>query len=127
MVGRPLNFTVRRHFFMRWLRVVLLILAVVALPVVAYVGYSFWDMHRLETMCSEIHAGATLAEARDIVTKAGLGQYFRTLKGSSTPGIFDERSGLWEIAIPAPTTIGDMVCFISHDGKVVKETKVYGP
>jgi hypothetical protein len=112
---------------MRWLRVALVAIAILALPVVAYVGYSLWDIHRLERMCSKIQPGVTLAEARDIVTRAGLGQYFRKAEKASPPGVFDQRSGLWEIAIPAPTTIGDMVCFISHDGRTVKAAQVYGP
>jgi hypothetical protein len=107
--------------------VTLVAVALLALPVVAYIGYCFWDIYRLERMCSEIPAGATLAEARGIVTRAGLGKYFLTLAGASAPGIFEERSGSWVIVIPAPTTVGDIACVISHDGRTVKSAKVYGP
>jgi hypothetical protein len=112
---------------MRWLRVILVAVALLGLLVVAYIGYCFWDIHRIEGMCSEIRAGTTLTEARAIVTRAGLGKYFLTLRGASAPGIFEERSGTWVIVIPAPTTVGDIACVISHDGRIVKAAKVYGP
>jgi hypothetical protein len=96
----------------RRLRIFLAIAALTILPVVAYIGYIEWDMHSLSTMCSEVRPDTTtLAQARAIVTKAGRGNWLPD--GADVPGVYYHglgvpmrQSGMWEFAIPAPTTMG---------------------
>ena len=88
----------------------------------SYPAWTFWDMHRLRQMCGEIRPGAPVASIRRTVTKYGYERYL-----INDQGVFDERTGSWNIPIPAPSTMGDMACFIRHNGSVVLATEVVGP
>ena len=89
---------------------------------VFYPARTYWDMQRLRRMCGEIHSGAPVASIRLTVTKYGLERYL-----INDQGVYDDRTQSWNIPIPAPSTMGDMACFIHHNGSVVLSTEVVGP
>ena len=129
VVARPLNFTDRRHMGAvrdrpKWLTLVPT-LAIFLIVFFATYGFVKWDVHRLYRMCAEIRPGETLADARRIASSAGLGEYFRSAEAGER--IFDPLNGNWELIVPAPTSRGEMVCVIAHDGKMVTKAEIRGP
>jgi hypothetical protein len=100
------------------------LLASIALlgAILFYPAWTFWDMHRLKRMCGEIRPGMPVANIRRIVTKYGLERFLL-----SDDGLYDDRTKNWDFFIPAPSTMGDMVCLIEHDRVKVISTKVLGP
>ena len=115
---------------MRWYQAAGLALAVLVgvllLALAAYIGYVVWDEHRLRSICSKMVPGMTVADARKIVEDGGLGGWVRPMAGSNVPGVFDEKTKTWFFAVPAPTTVGDLVCGVTHDGRVVLSAEVLG-
>ena len=87
-----------------------------------YPVWTYWDMHRLRRMCAELKPGAPVADIRPTVTKYGLGRFL-----INDDGLFDDRTQSWSIAIPAPSTMGDMACFIRHNRSVVLAAEIVGP
>jgi len=90
-----------------------------------------WDMHRVNQLCRALHPGSSLANIEPTIKRYGVwnplvSYQFEHLE-NGRPGTFDERTNTWDIAVPAVSTMGDMECFITHDGSNVTATKVMGP
>jgi hypothetical protein len=94
---------------------------VVAAPIAWYSGYYAWDTHRVRKVCRVVLPGMSVAEARRVVADYGLERYLRG------EGVFDEKKGTWDILVPAGSTLGDLTCFIEHNGKTVVATQLMGP
>ena len=106
-----------------------LALTLLAIPValiVAYFAYTEWDMYRVKAMCSELRPGTSISDARKIIARRGL-EKFAPDSSSDFNSVLDRESGAWYAPIPALSTMGDMVCGLTHDGKVVLKAEVFGP
>ena len=93
-----------------------------------FAGRIAWEMHRLKQMCTVVRYGTAVDDMRRIVTKFGfwnpLVEYdFEHAEPRSTKG----QGNVWEIAIRAPSPVGDMQCLILHDETVVLGTKLVEP
>ena len=98
-----------------------ILLIVVIAPILLYGGFVSWDIRRVRQICAVLTPGSPVADIRRVVTRYGLEQY---LLGDD--GLFDENTKTWKIFVPAGTTLGDVVCAIEHDSKVVVRTEMLG-
>ncbi len=109
-----------------WAKIITGVLLTPLILFLAYFAYSEWDMRRVKRICSEIQPGASLTDVRRIVADAGLEKFLAAPNGAADVGVRNNDSDTWDIMIPAPTTLGDLTCFITHDGKTVIRTEVPG-
>jgi hypothetical protein len=93
-------------------------LAVFITPVLLYIGYFLWDMHRVQQICAQLRPGSPVADIRRIVSHYGLSQYLMD------DGLYDKKTKTWDIFIPTGTTLGDLTCAIEHNRTVVVRTVV---
>lgn len=100
------------------------------LAVVGYVGFYtvaiIWQVHQVEQLCKEMRPGTPVANIRPAIERRGLwnGLSAYQFEHEGGKGSYDEKSKTWDYGIPAPLTLGDTECFISHDGSVVVHTEV---
>jgi hypothetical protein len=106
--------------------------AVLSVPI-AIIGFIlfdgaavFWDMHQVRHLCVELHPGTPYSKIRPAIERHGLwnGLVAYQFEHEETQ---EAKNGIWEIAVPAVMTYGDMECSISHNHVVVLSTEVLGP
>jgi hypothetical protein len=56
----------------RRLVVILCLVLALVLPLFLYEAYVRWDMHRLRTLCDELHPGTPVPHIRTVVARYGL-------------------------------------------------------
>jgi hypothetical protein len=111
-------------------RLVLIMSSVVIVGVVGYFGYlTFligWQVHQVEELCKEMRPGTPVAKIRPAIEKHGLwnGLVAYQFDHEGGRGNYREQTKTWDYGVPAPMTLGDTQCFISHDGSVVVHTEV---
>ena len=86
------------------------LLLVVFLLIFLFGGWVLWDIHRVRSFCAEVQPGMPISVLLQIADKHGIGKRWIVL-----PGVFDERENNWFIAVPAISSMGDVVCAIHHD------------
>jgi hypothetical protein len=110
------------------------ILVLVGVPILVIVGalaaYTFvimWQIHQVHQLCAEQRPGSPVSGIQAAIKSRGLWNgltaYQFTREGGK--GSYDEQTKTWDYAVPAPLTLGDTTCFISHNGTVVVSTKVF--
>lgn len=108
----------------RWYHVTL---AVVAMPVLLLMAYSalvWWDISRVRSVCASAKPGTSVPDLWAMVRGRGLSQYLPDPHSAYPNGIEGDKPGTWFFAIPAGTTMGDVACGITHDGKVIVEGRL---
>ena len=94
-------------------------LAIVVVPIAAYFAFVSWDIYRVRSICKAIRPGISVDAARLIVKDWGLESWLPKPDGAYPNGVRDDQDGTWFFAIPAASTMGDVTCGISHDGRVI--------
>ena len=93
--------------------------------------YTEWEMHRVARICAVLTPGTPLAAVAPTIKKFwmwnGPVSYQFEHPENGKPGWFTEKDKSWDIAVPALSTMGDMQCFITHNGVSVTGTQVLGP
>jgi len=91
-----------------------------------YGGALFWEMHQVSHLCAELHPGTPYAKIRPTIEQYGLwtGVVAYQFDHEDPQG---GRNGMWNIAVPAGMTYGDMECSIWHNHTVVLSTQTLGP
>ena len=104
----------------RFLRKLLIaVLGVIVLTMAGYALYAQWDKQRLSSFCAEARPGTPIGDLGKIAERHRVDTRW-IIRG----GTFDEATKTWRIFVPAPSTIGDMVCAIQHDRHSVISAKV---
>jgi hypothetical protein len=94
----------------------------IALVLLIYGAWFWWDMHRLRSFCGDLHVGTPVADIRGIAERHWISA--RYVHGN---GVYDEKTHSWFLPIPAPSTMGDMVCAIHHNNGKVVSAEIWGP
>jgi hypothetical protein len=107
------------------------VLVVLLAGLLFFIGPILWETHRLNQLCAALAPGTPLANVQPTIKRYGLwnslvAYQFEHLERGG-PGSFDERTNTWDIGVPAVSTMGDMECFITHNGSVVTATEIMGP
>jgi hypothetical protein len=82
----------------------------------------WWDMHRLRAFCLDVHPGTVVTSISAMAQTHGLDE--GQLRHHD---IYDDHAGSWQLLVPAPSTMGDMVCAIHHDKNLVLSAAIEGP
>lgn len=108
--------------------------AALALPLVYFAFLTInivWETHRVDRLCAALKPGTSLVNVEPAIRKYwlwnGLVAYQFEHPDRGSPGTFDEKQQTWNIGVPAVSTMGDMECFITHNGTIVTATQVMGP
>ncbi len=88
--------------------------------VVAFVGWAQWTVHKVHAFCGEVHAGMQVSSLPELAVKHGINPMYAKggYRGQGDPD--------WFIAVPAEGTMGDTVCAIHHNQKVVVSARMSG-
>lgn len=86
----------------------------------AFVGWAQWTVHKVHVFCDDVHAGMPVSSLQELAIKHGINPMWAK-GGYRGPGDPD-----WFIAVPAEGTMGDTVCAIHHDQKVVVSAQMKG-
>lgn len=108
--------------FPKWIRASLKLCVLMVLLVWIFGGWLWWDMRRVRAFCDEVKPGTLVASLPEIASRHGVDS-----KWFKSPGVYDEKAGDWFLPIPAPSTMGDMICAIHHDQTLVKSAATSGP
>lgn len=76
----------------------------------AYIGWIFWDVHQLRLFCDALPAATPVLHLPEIAQRHGINP-----RWVQRDGVYVEGDGVWFIAVPAASTMGDTVCAIRHD------------
>ena len=90
------------------------VIGVVILIFLAYLGWSRWELNRLEALCTEIHPGDKVTSLDGIVEKYGFDKKwveYNPLGGSDGNGQV--------LFIPAISTFGEITCTIRYTDETV--------
>lgn len=94
------------------LRTLAAVVSAFVLFVAAYAAYVNWDTGRVQALCDEAVPGTPVSALDGIASSHGL-----TLRASTR----DSKGEGYTIFVPAPSTMGDTVCAIAHDGAKVSD------
>jgi hypothetical protein len=96
------------------------ILGVLAALFAAFLGWAQWTVHKVHVFCGEVHAGMPVSSLPDLAVKHGINPMWAKggYRGQGDPD--------WLLAVPAEGTMGDTVCAIHHDQKVVVSARMMG-
>lgn len=111
-------------------RLLLLGICLVAVgALLAYPAHVVWEMHRLQRLCDALQPGTPVKTLRSTIEKYRLWNPLVAwqFEHEDGPGSFDAQRRTWELAIPAPSTYGDMECFVYHDKTTVISREILGP
>jgi hypothetical protein len=104
------------------------VLVLSSLPILGVVGYIAFpilmigrQVHQVEELCKEMRPGTPVAKIRSAIENHGLwnGLVAYQFEHDGGKGYYREQTKTWDYGVPAPMTLGDTQCFISHDGSVV--------
>ena len=107
-----------------------LVLILSSVAIVGYFGFLtfliVWQVHQVEELCKEMRPGTPVAKIRPAIEKHGLwnGLVAYQFDHEGGKGSYSEQTKTWDYDVPAPMTLGDTECVISHDGSVVVHTEV---
>lgn len=108
----------------RWYHVTFIVVALPVMLVALYSTFVWWDISRVRSVCAFAKPGVPVPQMWEKVRSRGLVQYLLDPRSDFPNGVDDGKPGTWFFAIPAGTTIGDIACGITHDGKVIVEGRM---
>lgn len=73
-------------------------------------AWTFWDVRRVRAFCADVQPGLLLSQLAPIAKRHWVGRGLIEKQGT-----FDEKTKDWVFFVPAPSTMGDVVCAIHHD------------
>lgn len=78
-----------------------------------YLGWVWYDVRKLNKFCDSISLDMKVGELEGVAEEYGIESRYLKMRGLKT------NSGHPYFIIPAASTVGETVCIIRHDGKVV--------
>ena len=96
------------------------VIAVLATPFVAYIAYSYWEIHQISSLCGDIHAGTQFSILPKLAKHRGVDTRW------VTGGIYDKDRQSWFTYIPVGTTFGDIGCAVYYNNGVVVSAHMEG-
>ena len=85
------------------------IVAALVLPFFIYVGWMYWDTHKVNSFCKDVASGVSLDKLPKLAEDHGINKRW------INEGIFSEKGRYWVFFVPAASTFGDVACAIHHN------------
>jgi hypothetical protein len=86
------------------------LLALLVLLLLAYTGWLAWDVQRLRGFCDALSTATPVVSLPERAQRHGIEP-----RWVQHEGLYIEDEGVWLLAVPAASTMGDTVCAVRHD------------
>lgn len=83
-----------------------------------YLGWSWWEMSRLNAFCEAVHVGAQFSSLPSLAEKYGFDRRW------VQHGIRDGESDSWVVYVPASSSMGEVACTIRYNQVGIISSKI---